>query len=232
MFDNVVGSGQRQQPITTGSFKSERDSVIWPGTEGTVSAAKVDRRVRRTRELLHRALLSLIEEQGYDRITVQDIIDRADIGRSTFYAHYRDKEDLLLAGFEDIRSALTAEPEPAEELKGATGELLKPLRMVFRHVEGHRNVWQPLARKGGAELVTHIMHDSVADLVREHLWAQFPGLRRDQPQLEAAVQFVASACTGLLIWWLNDDTPYSAEELYTIFRRLTIQGVRRFLTSA
>jgi AcrR family transcriptional regulator len=196
-----------------------------------VSAAKVDRRIRRTRELLHRALLSLIKEQGYDRITVQDIIDRADIGRSTFYAHYRDKDDLLLAGFEDIRSALAAEPQPAVEAKGATGELLQPLRIVFRHVEGHRHVWQPLTRKGGADMMTRIMRDNITDLVREHLQAKFPGLRRDQPQLEAAVQFVASACTGLLIWWLNDDTPYSAEELYTIFRRLTIQGVRRFLTS-
>jgi AcrR family transcriptional regulator len=127
-----------------------------------VSAAKVDRRIRRTRELLHRALLSLIKEQGYDRITVQDIIDRADIGRSTFYAHYRDKDDLLLAGFEDIRSALAAEPQPAVEAKGATGELLQPLRIVFRHVEGHRHVWQPLTRKGGADMMTRIMRDTRA----------------------------------------------------------------------
>jgi AcrR family transcriptional regulator len=196
-----------------------------------VIAAKVDRRVRRTRDLLERSLLSLIEEQGYDRITVQDIIDRADIGRSTFYAHYRDKDDLLLSGFEDIRSALAAEREAAEEAKGTTGELLQPLRIVFRHVEGHRQVWQPLVRKGGAEVVTRIMRDHVTDLVREHLRAQFPALRREQPQLEAAVQFIANASTGLLIWWLNDDTPNSADELYAIFRRLTIQGVRRFLTS-
>jgi AcrR family transcriptional regulator len=196
-----------------------------------VSAATVDRRVRRTRELLWRALLSLIQEQGYDRITVQDIIDRADIGRSTFYAHYRDKDDLLLAGFEDIRSALAAEREAAGQAAGATSEFLQPLRVVFRHVEGHRHLWQPLARKGGAEVVTRIMRDSVTDLVREHLRSQFPGLGRNQPQAEAAVQFVASACTGLLIWWLDNDIPYSAEELYAIFRRLTTQGVRRFLTS-
>jgi len=197
-----------------------------------VSAAKVDRRVRRTRELLQRALLSLIQERGYDRITVQDIIDRADIGRSTFYAHYRDKEDLLLTGFEDIRSALAAEREAAEQAAGATSEFLQPLRVVFRHVEGHRHVWQPLTRKGGSEVVTRIMRDNITDLVREHLRSQFPALGRNQPQLEAAVQYVASACTGLLLWWLDNDIPYSAEELYAIFRRLTVQGARRFLTSA
>ncbi|MBO0803611.1 MAG: TetR/AcrR family transcriptional regulator [Nocardiopsaceae bacterium] len=55
-----------------------------------------DRRVRRTRALLHQALIELILEKGYGRITVQDILDRADVGRSTFYSHYRDKDALLL----------------------------------------------------------------------------------------------------------------------------------------
>jgi AcrR family transcriptional regulator len=197
-----------------------------------VSTAKVDRRVRRTRELLRRALFSLIQEQGYDRITVQDLLDRADIGRSTFYAHYRDKDDLLLSSFEDIRSTLAAERKAAEQTTGAPSGFLQPLLVVFRHVEGHRHLWQPLAHKGGAEVVTRIMRDHVTDLVREHLRSQYPGLGRNQPQLEAAVQFVAGACLGLLIWWLDNDVPYSAEELYAIFRRLTTQGVRRFLIAS
>jgi Bacterial regulatory proteins, tetR family len=118
--------------------------VSCPGTGGTVSTAKTDRRVRRTRELLRRALFSLIQEQGYDRITVQDLLDRADIGRSTFYAHYRDKDDLLLSSFEDIRSTLAAERKAAEQTTGAPSGFLQPLLVVFRHVEGHRHLWQPL----------------------------------------------------------------------------------------
>jgi AcrR family transcriptional regulator len=223
---------RRQQPIAIGSFTSEHDRVSCPGTGGTVSTAKTDRRVRRTRELLRRALFSLIQEQGYNRITVQDLLDRADIGRSTFYAHYRDKDDLLQSAFEDIRSALAAERKAAEQTTGAPSGFLQPLLVVFRHVEGHRHLWQPLAHKGGAEVVTRIMRDHVTDLVREHLRSQFPGLGRNQPQLEAAVQFVAGACLGLLIWWLDNDVPYSAEKLYAIFRRLTTQGVRRFLIAS
>ena len=196
-----------------------------------MSAAKTDRRVRRTRELLRRALLSLIQEQGYERITVQDILDRADVGRSTFYAHYRDKDDLLLSGFEDIRSALAAEREAAEKAAGPRSEFLRPLLAVFRHVEGHRHFWQPLARKGGADVVVRILRDNLTDLVREHFRSQFPDAERNQPQLEAAAQFVVGACMGLLLWWLDNDIPYSAEELYSSFRRLTTQGVRRFLTT-
>jgi AcrR family transcriptional regulator len=197
-----------------------------------MSSAPTDRRVRRTRELLRSALLSLIQEKGYDRITVQDILDRADIGRSTFYAHYRDKDDLLRAGFEDIRAALAAERDAAEKGAGTKVEFLQPMLVVFQHVGPHRHFWESLSRKGGADLVTRILRESVSDLVREHFRSQFPGVKENQAQLEAAMHFVTGACMGLLTWWLeNDHVPYSAEEIHSIFRRLATQGVRRVLAA-
>jgi AcrR family transcriptional regulator len=196
-----------------------------------MSSAPTDRRVRRTRELLRGALLSLIQEKGYDRITVQDILDRADIGRSTFYAHYRDKDDLLRAGFEDIRAALAAERDAAEKGAGTKVELVQPMLVVFQHVGAHRHFWEPLSRKGGADLVTRILRESISDLVGEHFRSQFPGVEQNQAQLEAAMQFVTGACMGLLTWWLDNDVPYSAEELHSIFSRLATQGVRRVLTA-
>src|SRR5690242_13310 len=63
-----------------------------------------DRRIQRTRQLLLDSLIQLILEKGYESITVQDIIDRANVGRSTFYSHFQDKEDLLLSGFESMRT--------------------------------------------------------------------------------------------------------------------------------
>jgi AcrR family transcriptional regulator len=196
-----------------------------------MSAEPTDRRVRRTQDLLRRALLSLIQEKGYDRITVQDILDRADIGRSTFYAHYRDKDDLLRAGFQDIRAALAAERDAAER-PGSKAGLLEPMHAVFDHVGRHRQFWASLSRKGGADLVTRILHQSVSDLVREHLRSRFPDTQADQTRLEAAIQFVTGACMGLVIWWLeNDAVPYSAEEIQSIFRQLATKGVRRFLAT-
>ena len=67
---------------------------------------RVDRRVQRTRQLLNRALMELIVEKGYDSVTVQDIIDRANLGRSTFYAHYQDKDDLLFSGIDEVVHSL------------------------------------------------------------------------------------------------------------------------------
>ncbi len=193
-----------------------------------VSSATTDRRVRRTRELLRSALTSLILEKGYERITVQDILDRADVGRSTFYAHYRDKDDLLMSGFEDIRSVLAGEMHSAEMAGGGRGEFLLPLLAVLKHVEEHRQL-KAMARN---DLVMRFLRESVSGIVREDLRSRFPGWKGDQTQFEAAVQFVVSALMGLLTWWLDKDVPYSAEEIYSTFKRLTTQGVRPFLAGA
>jgi AcrR family transcriptional regulator len=193
--------------------------------------AKTDRRVRRTRELLRSALHSLIEEKGYDSITVQDILDRADVGRSTFYAHYRDKEDLLRSGFEDIRSALAAERDAAATAGQSHVQFLQPTLVVFQHVGRYRHQWKSLVRKGGADLVIRILRESATDLVREHFRCHFPAEKGNQTQMDAAVQFVVGALMGLLSWWLDNDVTYSAEEIYSICRRLTTQGVRRFVAA-
>ena len=200
-------------------------------TEALVSSETPDRRVRRTRQLLRGAFLALIQEKGYERITVQDILERADVGRSTFYAHYRDKEELLLSGFEDVRAALHAERDAAEGSPEKKAEFLRPMLAVFQHVEGHRHFWHAVTRKGGADLITRILRERVAELVREHFRSQFAGVKANQMHLEAAMQFVSGACMGLLIWWLENDIPYSAEEIHSVFRRLANQGVRRFLAA-
>src|SRR6266705_7027751 len=79
---------------------------------------KEDRRVRRTRESLHDALISLALEKNYDSITVQEILDRADVGRSTFYVHFSDKNELLISEMDNLREELSA----AIERQRGTGE--------------------------------------------------------------------------------------------------------------
>ena len=191
-----------------------------------------DRRVRRTRELLRNAFVSLVHEKGYDRVTVQDILDRADVGRSTFYAHYRDKEDLLRSGFEDVHAALAAEKEAAEQQTGAETPFLEPLLAVFRHVERYRDSWGPDPGKGNHELIVRILQEGIDDLVRAHFRSRFPDADLDRPEPAAAMRFVASACMGVLVWWLDDDVAWSAEEVHAAFRRMATQGVTRYLATA
>ena len=192
-----------------------------------MSSPITDRRVRRTHDLLRKALLSLLLEKAYDRITVQDILDRADVGRSTFYAHFRDKDELLRSGFGDVYAALEAERDLAESGTAKKSDLLQPMLVIFQHVDAHRHLWRAMTKKGGADLVTRVLRESVTDLVEQHFRSQFKDLETDPLQLQATTQFVAGGCIGLLVWWLDNDAPKTAEEMHATFRAVAIQGVRR-----
>lgn len=233
MFDSVLGSGGdvnnqstpvRSLPNATGPIVRKQGRLV--------SSPPTDRRVRRTRELLRSAFRSLIHEKGYDRITVQDILDRADVGRSTFYAHYRDKEDLLRSGFEEVHAALAAEREAAEGHAGRETAFLQPLRAVFDHVEAYRQFWGPTSRTGGHDLVVRILQEGIDDLVRAHFRSQFPDADPHRLEIGAAMRFAASACMGVLMWWLDNDVPWSADQAHATFQRLATQGVKRFVTTA
>jgi len=138
----------------------------------------------------------------------------------------------LSRGFEDIRSGLTVESEAAEKAAVSNREFLQPILAVVRHVEEHRQFWEPLSRKGGADLIIRILQENVEDLVRAHFHAQFPQWKGDPMQLEATIQFVTGACMRLLTWWLdNDEVTCSAEEIHSTFRRLVSQGARRSLAT-
>jgi AcrR family transcriptional regulator len=186
---------------------------------------KVDRRVRRTRELLRSALISMILEKGYERVTVQDIIDRADVGRSTFYAHFRDKEDLLVFGLEELRAAFQPDAQQAGETHPGK-RAPSPTLAVFEHFARHREVWKAMVGKRGAEGFIRYLHGFLAELLRAQLEARAPKEQTQVP-LDAVVEFAVHALIGLGVrWWLENDLPYSAEEMDQLYRRLTEPGIR------
>ena len=101
-----------------------------------------DRRVRRTRKLLHDAFISLVIEKGYEKTTIQDILDRADVGRSTFYVHYRDKEALLTANFDAMQEQLECELDQI----AATGpfDVALPAALLFEHAYRNQRVYRAM----------------------------------------------------------------------------------------
>lgn len=177
-----------------------------------MAAGKVDRRVRRTRELLRSALVALIMEKGYERITVQDIIDRADVGRSTFYAHFRDKEDLLVYGLEELRGAF----DP-----GAVSHAGSATLAVFEHFARYSDIWSAMARRRGAETFVRYLHGFLTELIREQLRARAPEGGTQVP-LDALVEFAVSTLIGLgMRWWQLGEKQYSPREVDQIYQSLT-----------
>jgi AcrR family transcriptional regulator len=186
---------------------------------------KVDRRVRRTRELLRSALIAMILEKGYERVTVQDIIDRADVGRSTFYAHFRDKEDLLVFGLEELRAAFQPDQQPPDG-GDAKKPAASPTLAVFEHFAAHREVWRAMAGKRGAEVLIRHLRRFLSELLRAQLTAR-ASTKETQVPLGAVVEFTVNTLIGLGVrWWIEHDLSYSPEEMDQLYRRLTEPGIR------
>lgn len=188
----------------------------------TVGGERVDRRVRRTRRLLHEALRSLILEKGYDRVTVQDVIDHADIGRATFYAHFRDKDDLLMSGFEEMRTSLRQHLAGSPRHHKRPGEDIEFVRALFSHAQDHRREYRAHvgSRSGGTILA--FVRKELMSLMRAYL-DQAVARRRVKPvvPVEILTHYVVSALLAVLTWWLDNDLPYTAEQMAQIFERLT-----------
>lgn len=185
-------------------------------------AKALDRRVQRTRKLLQDALIALILEKGYEAVTVQDIIDRANVGRSTFYAHFLDKQQLLLGGFEQLRVFLVQQRTTA--LMQGVGELSFSLGM-FEHAQSYLPVYRALIGKQSGAVVQQRIQQLLGDLAREELAALAPQTVTPVP-LEIVVEYTVSAFMALLIWWVDHEAAYTPTQMDALFKQLTIPGVR------
>lgn len=185
-----------------------------------------DRRVGRTQEQLREALLSLIRERGFETLTVQDIIDRANVGRATFYAHFDNKDDLLVSGFDRLRESLRALQREAMNRPGPLdGRVLAFTREVFAHTDAHRDLFRMMIGRRSGAAVQRILHKLLLDLIRHDVNA-CAERGRPAPPREARVHFLTGALFGLLMWWVEGDRrPMPVAEVNALFHRMAIPAM-------
>jgi AcrR family transcriptional regulator len=186
-----------------------------------------DRRVERTEQLIRGALLSLIQEQGFEGLTVQQIIDRANVGRATFYAHFDSKDDLLASGFDDLRASLKARQRDAlSRGRSVEDRVLAFSHELFTHTSEYREVFRAMVGKRSGAAVQRLLHKLVVDLVRGDVKETVARTENNAVPAEALVQFIAGALFGLLMWWLDGKMRLSVAEVNTLFRRLVIPALK------
>ncbi len=169
----------------------------------------MDRRAARTRRSLHQALISLILRRGYDAITVQEIIDEADVGRATFYAHYRGKEDLLRGGFEALRAELKAARGTASSKQG--GPLAFSLAM-FEHACAYGEVYRAMVGGRGGVIASQEIRRALSEMVKQEL---------------SAFQDDSVVFLTVLTWCLEKKPKLTPSQIDAMFRRLVISGIGR-----
>lgn len=186
---------------------------------------RIDRRVVRTREALHRAFMKLVLERPYEAISVTDICEAADVGRATFYAHYKDKDALRRGGLEHLRRALIErQRQSLAETEGEKRPLGFSLTM-FEHARDHLALYRAVAggRAGAIGLAT--IRTILADLVRAE-YISPAGRDVDVcASRELAVEFVVGGYMAMLTWWLDRGAKLPPARLDAVFRRWVRHGM-------
>jgi AcrR family transcriptional regulator len=190
--------------------------------------SKTDRRVQRTRELLQKALIALIGERRYDAITIQDIADRANVGRTTFYLHYNSKDDLFMSCHEAIVSRFQFGPLYPHPL--SRQELLSPETppgriMAYRHLQETWVRLYPIFQGKDGWLILRRIRDSSAQEIEANLRAAFANADSTIP-FDVLANYLAGAQLSLVQWWLEKRRPNTAQDIARAFHRLQRAAIR------
>ena len=186
----------------------------------------MDRRVRRTRKLLGTALLELVKEKKFDQITIQDITDRGDLNRATFYLHYGSKEELLADSLEGHFDALV------QQITTLTVD--KPIwenpdadELVYAHVAEHADLYRVLLGENGLGYVINRVIDYIAQFSEFQLQAGIGQYQSPVP-IEIMARHVAGSLYALVTWWLMNDMPYTPRQMAEMSTRLCVTGTVPF----
>jgi AcrR family transcriptional regulator len=189
---------------------------------------KLDRRVRRTRRRLRDALIQLILKKGYDKVTIQDITDTADLSRATFYLHYNDKDELLAGSLEEMFDELMVSVKDImQRRKMELSDSNPPSLPAFQHVADYAELYKSLLGDSGVSSVINRIIGYIARVTEE----QFRLLVTEEEEknlpvpIPVAARHLAGALYSMVSWWIESDMPYPPEEMARIFHQLTAPSI-------
>ncbi|MGE7674545.1 TetR/AcrR family transcriptional regulator [Lysinibacillus sp. NPDC094403] len=191
---------------------------------------KLDPRVLRTRKLLRDALVELIDEQGYEKITVQDITERATLNRATFYLHYRDKLDLLYQSSKEILDDLvgsinvTFDDKIEFDFLKDEDEPHDTFIHLFEQISLNSKLYKVFLTEKDIPYFSSGMKEIIIDFVSNGINFTQPDDKKLTVPREMAVRYFAAAFLEVIVWWLENDMPYSPKFMATQLMKITVKG--------
>ena len=185
---------------------------------------KQDRRTRRTRQLLQDAFVALLKEKRYEDVSVQDIIERADVARSTFYVHYVDKEDLLVGRLGVFASNLGVHADGLKREENKGNSLLSTLGW-FRHIQAQSDLLKIIAKDPAMDLAMKTLHGILLEDMQMRIQNHLPENENASIPPSLAVDYLAGSLMTLLKWWVKQRMTYPPERMDEIFQQLVMRGV-------
>src|SRR5712691_785596 len=183
---------------------------------------KPDRRIRRTCERLGSALVALIQERPIDDVTVQDVLDRASVGRSTFYLHFRDKDDLLLSQLEKFLETMST----ALSIQKEESHRVLPVAELFAHIGSQKKLYRALADSGRLNDFFDLAQGYFARGIEQRLTESKRLSNLPQRELAARASALAGSMLSLLQWWLDRGAKESPRAMDELFHRMVWKGLQ------
>jgi AcrR family transcriptional regulator len=204
-------------------------------SDGNNQRKKTDRRIHRTRRALRSSLLDLIVERGYETLTIEEITAHADLGRTTFYLHYHDKEELFLETIGELVDDLVRQisqipisawilPEPAGSI---SGEAAPPIELTFQHAAENAGLYRIIMQGEAAYAAKKRLREIIIRGVQEFLQVKQEKenlMINPQVPVDVFCSYLAVSWMGTIAWWLEEDMPYSPEEMAQMFQKMFLQG--------
>jgi AcrR family transcriptional regulator len=188
---------------------------------------KPDQRIRRTCERLGSALVALIQEKPIDDVTVQEVLDRASVGRSTFYLHYSDKDDLLLSQLEKFLETMSM----ALSIRKEESHRVLPVAELFAHIGSQKKLYRALADSGRLNDFFDLAQGYFARGIEQRLTEskRLSNLRLSklpQRELGARASALAGSMLSLMRWWLDRGAKESSRAMDELFHRMVWNGLQ------
>lgn len=190
---------------------------------------KPDRRIERTRRLLETALIELLQEHPFEQISVQDITDYANVGRTTFYLHYKDKDDVLdsviRSMIEDTDALL-----PPLTLDAVTQGQVAIGVAAFRHVANNQKFYMAMLGKNGPAFIAARTRNRVAGIIAERL-KLLAAPNGTRIPIDVMAQHMAGSMIAMMGWWLETGMTQSPEEMAAMYQQLNVPCIGEGLMS-
>jgi len=216
----------------------------------------LDRRVQKTRKLLQDALIELVAQKSYESVSIREILETANVGRSTFYSHFQDKDQLLHSILDRLDELFGQHEKQFLDAKKNLGNAdimnltheFSPTLSLFQFVGQNHRFFKPMLGNRGYGIFAKPVYDYVFahvhgiftkpahnDMVA-NMHVSFKILRSHEKygslESEIAAHYFVSALMGILVWWVEKDMPCTAEEIDRLFRQLAIPSFGQVLAAS
>jgi len=187
----------------------------------------MDPRVRRTLNRIQDAFIALVIEKGYQKLTIQEIVYKADVNRTTFYRQFRDKEDLLQVVIENMVEDMFTEIDSPTHI--AHGEMLylrtAQLANLFNRALDYQDVFNTMLDEEGTPLFRSMFVKQFERILYERIEKSGFDIESSSFPISLVVSFISNSYIAVLHWWLSHPNEYSAEFVAEKVMQIMVEGV-------